>query len=81
MCRHVERKVEEPVLDVTRRELAEVVEAAFAYPTCTVEEMIEAARVAGSRPEVEAALRRLPRREYTELRQLWEFLSDLSVDR
>jgi hypothetical protein len=68
-------------VDVTRRELAEAIEAAFAYPACTVEEMIEAARVAGSRPEVEAALQRLPRRAYTELRQLWEFLSDLPVGR
>jgi hypothetical protein len=68
-------------VDVTRRELAEAVEAAFAYPAYTVERMIEVARVTGSGPGVEAALQRLPRREYTHLRQLWEFLSDLPVDR
>jgi hypothetical protein len=74
-------------LDVTRRELAEAaeaveaVDAAFAYPACTVEELIEAARVTGSGPWVEAAPQRLPRRAYTHPGQLWEFLSDLPVDR
>lgn len=63
----------------TRAEIADHVEAAFDYGSASKDELLESARASQARPEVLAALERLPERSYSTLRALWPELEDVPV--
>ena len=65
---------------VTRSEIARHTADAFDYPPATPGDLIEAAVASHARPEVIAALRRLPEAKYSHLRQLWPDLPGIPVD-
>jgi hypothetical protein len=64
---------------MTRMEVAQVVGDTFGTGPVTRERLIETAERAGARPEVVAALRGLPGREFIHLRQLWSDLPEMPV--
>lgn len=65
---------------VTRSEIADHVEEAFLGAGASDRvELIEKAERSGARPEVIAALQRLPDKRYSSLRQLWADLPELPV--
>jgi hypothetical protein len=68
-------------LPLTRMEIIEHTEEAFAHPPVTVEELLDAARRRDARPEVLGALRSLPHRNYRGPVELWPHLPSLPVDR
>lgn len=63
----------------TRAEIADHVETAFDYGTASKDTLLESARATQARPEVLAALERLPERKYSTLRALWPELEDVPV--
>lgn len=64
---------------VTRIEIADHVEAAFAAGAAGRDALLGAARAAGARPELLALLATLPDRSYAELRQLWTDLAEVPI--
>jgi Protein of unknown function (DUF2795) len=68
------------VMPVTRVEIADHVEAAFSGEPIHKAELLEAARASGARLEVVKVLKRLPERDFRELRELWPQVPDLPVD-
>jgi hypothetical protein len=66
---------------VTRIEIADHVETAFAAGPATRDDLLAAARTAGARPALLAVLGDLPDRPYAELRQLWTDLPEVPITR
>ena len=68
---------------VSRIEIADCIESAFADSPISSDELIAAATQASARPAVLDALATLPNRRYHRLVDLWTHLADLpiSVDR
>ncbi|GAA4199579.1 DUF2795 domain-containing protein [Actinocatenispora rupis] len=64
---------------VTRIEIADHVESAFAAGPASREALRTAARTADARPALLALLDTLPDRQYAELRQLWTDLPDTPI--
>jgi hypothetical protein len=60
-------------------EIIEAVSGVFGPSGASAEDIIDAARSHGVRPEVLEILRRLPERQYVRANQLWEELTDLPV--
>jgi len=65
---------------VTRLEIADAVEAAFATGPATRGELVEHARATGARPSLVEVLEQLPDRQYFQLRQLWVDLSGVPIE-
>lgn len=63
----------------TRAEIADHVETAFDFDSPSKDQLLDCARASQARPEVLAALERLPSRHYPTLRHLWPELEDLPV--
>ncbi|BCJ27480.1 DUF2795 domain-containing protein [Actinocatenispora sera] len=66
---------------VTRIEIADHVESAFAAGAATRADLLTAARSTGARPALLAVLGDLPDRPYAELRQLWTDLPEVPIAR
>ncbi|BCJ38413.1 hypothetical protein Athai_59160 [Actinocatenispora thailandica] len=66
---------------VTRIEIADHVESAFATGAASRDDLLGAARTAGARPALLAVLGDLPDRPYAELRQLWTDLPEIPIAR
>ena len=66
---------------VSRTEIAECVEGAFAEGPVSPTDLIEFAADHGARPPVVRVLGRLDHDRYRELRELWSELSDVPVER
>lgn len=64
---------------VTRLEIAEAVGAVFEDGGASRREILAAAETEKSRPEVIAALSRLPERRYGRLNELWEELHGIPL--
>ncbi|MBI4261870.1 MAG: DUF2795 domain-containing protein [Actinobacteria bacterium] len=64
---------------VTRIEIADAVNGAFAVRPAARAGIIAEAVENGARAEVVATLERLPDRPYSHLRQIWERLADVPV--
>jgi hypothetical protein len=64
---------------LTRLEVAEAVGHAFRMGAVRRDALVETAERGGARAEVAAALRTLPGREFTDLRQLWSDLPEMPV--
>lgn len=64
---------------VTRMELLDHIEPAFAAGAATRDQLLAAATASHARPEVIAVLQRLPEQPYRSLRDLWPELSDVPV--
>jgi hypothetical protein len=65
---------------VTRREIADCVEEAFAHGPASREEIIVAAQAASARASVVTALERLPEVTFPSLRALWPHLPEMPID-
>ncbi|WP_243713285.1 DUF2795 domain-containing protein [Actinomadura sp. 6K520] len=59
---------------VTRLEIAETIDSVFGDGPVSRDQIITAAQNAGARPDVVAALERLPERSFPHLRELWQHL-------
>ncbi len=68
-------------MPVTRVEIADHVETAFSGEPIHKGELLEAAKASGARREVMRVLKRLPDRDFRELREIWPSVPDLPVDR
>jgi len=70
-------------LPVSRIEIADCIESAFANSPISSDELIAAATRASARPAILDALANLPNRKYHQLVDLWAHLPDLpiSIDR
>lgn len=66
---------------VTRIEIADAVEEAFATPPVNKDDLLACATTGRARPEVIETLGRLPERDYRSLRDLWPHLPGTPVDR
>lgn len=64
---------------VTRLEIVEAVGEAFGVRGADRSEILAAAATEGARPEVIAALQRLPQRRFRVVNELWEDLGHLPV--
>ncbi len=64
---------------VTRMELIDHIENAFAAGPATRDQLLAAATASHARPEVIAVLQRLPEQPYRGLRDLWPELADVPV--
>jgi Protein of unknown function (DUF2795) len=64
---------------VTRVEILDVLDGAFAAGAATRGELVEVARAHGARPELLALLEALPDRHYTHQRTLWVDLPHVPV--
>ncbi|HVR78224.1 MAG TPA: hypothetical protein VMS99_07490 [Acidimicrobiia bacterium] len=64
---------------VTRMEIAEAVQTAFARGGADRDEILATATKGETRPEVLAVLSSLSKRRYARLNQLWEELDDIPV--
>jgi len=64
---------------VTRVEILDAVEGAFAAGSASRGELVEVARLHQARPELIALLETLPDRRYTHQRQLWVDLPHVPV--
>lgn len=69
-----------PMRTVSRTEIAECVEGAFAQGPLSPTDLIEFAADHGARSPVVQVLSRLDRPSYHELRDLWSELRDVPVD-
>jgi hypothetical protein len=67
------------VRNVTRMELVDHIENAFAAGAATRDQLLAAATTSHARPEVIAVLQRLPEQPYRSLRDLWPELADMPV--
>jgi hypothetical protein len=65
---------------VTRMQIADHVAGAFGTTGATKRQLISSAEVNDAPPGVLDHLRRLPERHFRELRDLWPFLAEVSVD-
>ncbi|MET7423140.1 DUF2795 domain-containing protein [Dactylosporangium sp. NPDC005555] len=66
-------------MTVTRIELANHIQAAFASGPATRDSMLAYAVSSHARPEVIAALQRLNDKPYPSIRDLWHVLADMPV--
>ena len=64
---------------VTRMEIAEAVQTAFARGGADRDEILATASKSKSRPEVIAVLSGLSKRRYARMNQLWDELADIPV--
>lgn len=64
-------------VDVTRLEIADLLDPVFASGTAGRDALLAA--VDGTRPEVVQVLQRLPERQFTSLRQVWEHLPHVPI--
>lgn len=64
---------------VTRREIVDVVRAAFSGPSASTHAMLTAAREAHARPETIRILEQLPAAHFRTIRDLWTHLPDVPV--
>jgi hypothetical protein len=64
---------------VTRLELVEHIESAFAGGSITRSDLIHAATASQARPEVLAVLRDLPDIECRRIQHLWEHLGEVPI--
>lgn len=64
---------------VTRMEIVEAVDPAFAGGGAERSEVLAAAIAQGARPQVIETLERLPDRRFSEVRELWTELADVPV--
>jgi len=64
-------------MDVTRLEIADLLDPVFAQGAADREALLSA--VVGARPEVGNLVRELPERSYPSLRQVWEHLPHVPV--
>ena len=64
---------------VTRIELVDHIDAAFAHGSATRDTLLAAATASGARPEVIDTLQRLSDKLYTGARELWYDLPDIPV--
>jgi hypothetical protein len=71
--------VEASIEPVTRVEILEVLDDAFAVGPATRVELIGAARAQGARAELVALLEQLPDRHYVHQRQLWVHMPNVPV--
>jgi uncharacterized protein DUF2795 len=71
--------IADPLATVTRIEIADHVESAFAAGPASRDDLIAAARTADARPALLETLSALPDRAYGELRQLWTDLADVPI--
>jgi hypothetical protein len=69
------------VHSITRAELADHIEAAFATGPATPGGLLAAAIATNARPPVIDTLRRLPDKTYTSIRDLWYDLPDVPINR
>ena len=69
----------DPLATVTRIEIADHVESAFAAGPATRDDLIAAARTANARTALLDTLSALPDRQYGELRQLWTELAEVPM--
>ncbi|MQA02260.1 MAG: DUF2795 domain-containing protein [Streptosporangiales bacterium] len=67
-------------MTVTRVEIADQLEEAFAYPPASKDDLIAYALARHARPEVIATLSGLPERSYRSLMDLWPHLAEVPVD-
>ncbi|GAA4874799.1 DUF2795 domain-containing protein [Saccharopolyspora cebuensis] len=77
MLVQVDERAQRPV---SRMEILDAIDNAFAPPPTTTHQIIAAAEDAHARSELIALLRRLPHRQFSDVRDLWEFLPDVPVD-
>lgn len=68
-------------MTVTRVEIADYLEEAFAYPPATKNDLVASAVARQARPELLETLYRLPERSYRSLMDLWPHLAEVPVDR
>jgi hypothetical protein len=66
-------------VEVTRMEIAGVVGEVFGVHVVTKSGLVESAVAAGARPVLVAMLGRLPERQFSDLRQLWDDLPEMPV--
>jgi hypothetical protein len=71
---------ENPLLTITRIELANHVEAAFAHGPATRDNLLAYAVGSHARPEVITVIENLPDKPYSTIRDLWYDLPDLPVN-
>lgn len=69
-----------PAPEVTRLEIVDQVESAFADAPLQRADLLDAAVAAGARPQVAETLRRLPERHrFHHPRELWQHLAEVPV--
>jgi hypothetical protein len=68
-------------MTVTRIEIADAVETAFAHPPVSKGDLLAHATGNRARVDVLDTLARLPERDFRHLRDLWPHLSRIPVDR
>jgi hypothetical protein len=64
---------------VTRVEILDVLDDAFANGPASRQTLVATARAQGARPEVIALLEQLPERTFVHQRQLWVHMADVPV--
>jgi hypothetical protein len=68
-----------PECPVTRTEIAHHIAGAFVPAGARSAELVEHATQSGARPEVVAAIERLPEGMYPSMRDMWKHLDDIPV--
>jgi hypothetical protein len=63
----------------TREDIVEATAAAFTRPPASVIDLLEAAIVAHATPATLAAIKQLPDRAYSHVRDLWIYLPDIAI--
>ncbi|MFI6162939.1 DUF2795 domain-containing protein [Micromonospora haikouensis] len=64
---------------VTRVELLDHIEPAFASGPASRDSLLAAAAASHARPDVITLLHRLPDRDYRQVRDLWEDIADVPI--
>lgn len=80
MSQHTDQPTLTPAGPVTRVEIADAVDAAFAGGPATRDDLVAVATSARARPALLDVLLGLPPVRYESLRSLWVHLPDLPVD-
>lgn len=63
----------------TREDIVEATAAAFTHPPASVVDLLEAAVLAHASPGTLDAIKELPDRTYSHVRDLWTYLPDIAI--
>ena len=63
----------------TRENILEATAAAFAHPPASVIDLLEAALARHASPATLDAIKQLPNRTYSHVRDLWPYLPDIAI--
>ena len=63
----------------TREDIVEATAAAFTHPPASVVDLLEAAVLAHASPATLDAIKELPDRTYSQVRELWTYLPDIAI--